>query len=436
MKKEMRVNREQERANRTRDLYSQMLASGNGDRDYAGKVLKQLLAFQKEDGSFCASDQIPAERDSRIYYYYVPTYYGAAALMHVMLDDSYTEDKMVREALSKVLHIAMQRKLAGHGYDAVRQQLGALKIFKYAGLYEWMCRFDDSSDNIFHDFCGMIRDIIEGYRERIINGNTRGDWDVDFKEEFEKEVADFEEGMVPYVWYASYGSNIKSSRFQRYLNNCGGDVAAIENRAYTAQGTLYFAAESTTWGLGKGVAFYDETAAGSVLMRVYKITRSQFREVQRMEGSKYNRKLMMGSIDDIPVYTFTALNRREDMRAPSAEYVQTILSGLKEAYPELSETVLLSYLFRHGAISNDARNIVAYIRKAPHAVSINEMIEDNSCPAVTRIRDAVKFLLELGLIKQDSRSIRAGHRAAAPEAMYFTIPEKRDIIDLVVYGII
>ena len=48
MKKEMRVNREQERVNRIRDLYSQILASGIGDRDYAGKVLKQLLAFQKE----------------------------------------------------------------------------------------------------------------------------------------------------------------------------------------------------------------------------------------------------------------------------------------------------------------------------------------------------------------------------------------------------
>ena len=364
MKKEMRVNREQERVNRIRDLYSQMLACGNGDKEYAGKILKQLLAIQKEDGSFCVADEIPAEGDSRIYYYYAPTYYGAAALMHLMLNDCCTEDEAVGEALSKALHIAMQRKLAGHGYDAVKQQLAALKIFKDAGLYEWMFRFDDSSDNIFHYFCGMIRDIIEGYRGRILSGNTRGDWNADYKEEFEKEVADFEERMVPYVWYASYGSNI-DSRFQRYLKNCGGDVVAAENREYTAQGTLYFAAESTTWGLGKGVAFYDETVAGSVLMRVYKITRSQFREVQRMEGPKYSRKLMLGTIEDIPVYTFTASERRKDMRAPSAEYVQTILTGLKETYPELSETVLLSYLFRHGAISNDARNIVAYIRKEP-----------------------------------------------------------------------
>lgn len=436
MKKEMRVNREQERVKRIRDLYSQMLPCGNGDKDYTGKILKQLLAFQKEDGSFCVAVKIPAERDCRIYYYYEPTYYGAAALMHLMLDDCCTEDKIVREALSKALRVAMQRRLAGHGYDAVRQQLAALKIFKDAGLYEWMCRFDDSSDNIFHGFCEMVRDIIAGYRERILSGNTRGDWDVDFRKDFEEEVADYEEGMVPYVWYASYGSNINSSRFQRYLERCGGDVISTESRAYKAQGTLYYAAESNTWGLGKGVAFFDETVAGSVLMRAYKITRSQFREVQRMEGSKYNRKLMMGSIDDIPVYTFTALNRREDMRAPSAEYVQTILSGLKEAYPELSETILLSYLFCYGAISKDARNIVAYLRKAPHAVSINEMVEDNSCPGVIRVRDAIKFLLKMGLIKQDSRSIRAGHRETDQEAMYFTVPEKRDIIDLVVYGII
>ena len=315
MKKEMRVNREQERVNRIRDLYRQILACGNGDKDYAGKILKQLLAFQKEDGSFCVAEEIPAERDSRIYYYYKPTYYGAAALMHLMLSDWFIEDETVKAALSKALRVAMQRKLAGHGYGAIRQQLGTLKIFKDAGLYEWMCRFDDSSDDVFHGFCEMVRDIIAGYRERILSGNTRSDWDVDFRKEFEEEVADFEEEMVPYVWYASYGSNISSSRFQRYLKNCGGDVAAIESRAYTAQGALYFAAESSTWGCGKGVAFFDETVPGIVMMRAYKITCSQFREVQRMEGPKYSRKLMLGTIDDIPVYTFTALVRREDIEA-------------------------------------------------------------------------------------------------------------------------
>ena len=40
------------------------------------------------------------------------------------------------------------------------------------------------------------------------------------------------------------------------------------------------------------------------------------------------------------------------------------------------------------------------------------------------------------LIKQDSRTIRGGHRAADREDMYFTLPEKRDIIDLAVYGMI
>ena len=34
-----------------------------------------------------------------------------------------------------------------------------------------------------------------------------------------------------------------------------------------------------------------------------------------MEGPKYSRKLMLGTIDDIPVYTFTALVRREDIEA-------------------------------------------------------------------------------------------------------------------------
>ena len=64
------------------------------------------------------------------------------------------------------------------------------------------------------------------------------------------------------------------------------------------------------------------------------------------------------------------------------------------------------------------------------------MTEDNSCPGVIRIRDAIKFLLKMELIKQDSRSIKGGHRATDREDMYFTLPEKRDIIDLAVYGMI
>ncbi len=38
------------------------------------------------------------------------------------------------------------------------------------------------------------------------------------------------------VWYACYGSNLSSARFQEYLDSCGGDVVKTESKAYETTG--------------------------------------------------------------------------------------------------------------------------------------------------------------------------------------------------------
>ena len=436
MNRQNNIRRERESLNGIKELYNLILTYENNEQEDTHKLVLQLLEYQKADGSFCVTEKCPTESDSRIHYYYEPTYYGAAALMHAMLSDCGKADKKKKKALNRALPVVMQRELVGHGYDATRQQLDALKIFKDAGLYEWMSRFEESLDTTTRDFCAMIRKIISGYREAVLSGRTFSDWNVDFRKDFEKELDDYEEGLIPYIWYASYGSNISSARFQEYLQRCGGNVAETESRPYTTQGTLYFAAESDKWGRGKGVAFFDETASGKVLMRIYKITRDRFRDVQRMEGPKYSRRVTLGFIDDVPVYTFTSPEKREDIHAPSLKYVQTILKGLKEIHSDVPETVLLAYLFKHGAISDDARKVLTFIRRAPHAVTINELADDNNCPGLTRTKEAVRFLAGIGLIRQDAGSRRAGHAPTDGEAKYFTEPEKRDIIFMLVNSII
>ena len=436
MKKQMNLRKVRENADRIKELYGQMITPLHNDPERIQKLTKQVLSLQKQDGSFCAADECPTEADSRIGYYYEPTYYGAAALMHAMITDKTAADRAVKESLARALSVAKQRKLFWHGYDATRQQLNALGIFKGAGLYEWVSKYDDPGNNDFHGFCEMIREIISDYRNAVLEGRTYGDWAVDFREDFEKEIEDYEESLNTDVWYACYGSNLSSARFQKYLESCGGDVADMEKRAFSMNGNLYFAADSANWGSGKGVAFLDETSQGTVLSRIYKVSRSQFNSIKKSEGPKYIRKLIVGTVDDIPVYTFTAPQKREDINAPSKEYVQTILRGLRETYPETSETVLHSYLFSHKAISNDARSVLTFIRKAPHAVKIKEIVENRICPGITRVRNAVKFLLGLGLLKKDSRSVRDGFGNGDPEAMYYTEPEKKDVVDLLSAGVI
>ena len=65
-----------------------------------------------------------------------------------------------------------------------------------------------------------------------------------------------------------------------------------------------------------------------------------------------------------------------------------------------------------------------------------EAISSQTAVPVTRTRNAVKRLLGLGIIKEDSRSVRAGYRANDPAAIFYTCPEMRELISLVRYNVI
>ena len=86
--------------------------------------------------------------------------------------------------------------------------------------------------------------------------------------------------------------------------------------------------------------------------------------------------------------------------------------------------------------SDNARKVLSCIRQAPHSVTLSTIPEHDDCPDIDEATAAVQVLLRFGLIKQDSRSRRAGHSIEDPDAMFFTVPEKRDITDQVVYGVI
>ena len=388
--------------------------------------------------------------DARVDFFYRPTYLGAAiiirsVLLHPeLLDTAHKYGSVVKKVLPGILLACTGRGFSGHGYDGLKGLIETLTVFTKAGTAQFVERYPD----ICNEFSDLYISSMNMIEERVRTDTVKNEWGEDYREEAQMLLKDYHRGTSAssgsnsqeekpsYVWYASYGSNISSTRFQEYLDSCGGDVNATENRSFTTSGTLYFAAGSQRWGRRKGVAFLDDESDGTVLTRIYKVSHEQFLSIQTQEGPKYRRRLMLGIVDGLPVYTFTSPEKREDLNAPSADYVQTILTGLKEAYPGVSETVLLSYLIRHGAFSDDTRRVLSFIRRAPHAVTLSKISEQADCTDIDEAAAAVQFLLRFGLIKQDSRSRRAGHSTEDPDAMFFTVPEKRDITDLVVYGVV
>lgn len=170
------------------------------------------------------------------------------------------------------------------------------------------------------------------------------------------------------VWYAAYGSNVSSTRFNHYLS--GGrpagasrrytgarDASApMDDRPISLPGQIYFAGESPTWG--GGIAFYDPAAPGSVAGRAYMVTGEQFSDVASQEmrrpvgrdlplealfresrtavigPGRYETLHVVDELDGQPVLTFTASwdHVGAALNAPVAAYLGTIARGLSEAH--------------------------------------------------------------------------------------------------------
>ncbi|MCI6730738.1 MAG: hypothetical protein MR487_00195 [Lachnospiraceae bacterium] len=419
--KNSKVQKREPREQRIIRLYQQILQTGKGDEDYRGKLVKELLHLQKIDGSFSLIDDYRCDSDIRVFYVYFPTYYATASLMYVTSLDGMTDE--LHKVLQKGLAFAQGRHLVGHGFDAIAQQLEAIRIYKDAGLYDWMRVYQDD----YAEFSEMIKNIMENYRQRLLTGHVIDDWQVDFSKQFQKKVDEYDAAFISNIWYAAYGSNINSSRFMQYIADCADQTPPVQSRAVRIPYDIYFAYKSRRWNR-KGVAFLDDTHEGMSLGRMYLITGSQFADIQKMEGSIYRKKILLGTENGIPIYTFTSPEKRTDMESPDISYLETILQGLKETYQDMSELVLSTYLFRCGVLNDDDMKVLSYIRHSAHGVSL-ETISEHTI-AITRVRKSIKKLISYQLIRQDGQNQEEGHVASSPEAVMYTRKPKRELIDL------
>jgi hypothetical protein len=168
------------------------------------------------------------------------------------------------------------------------------------------------------------------------------------------------------VWYASYGSNMSTERLGYYVAGgrppggartypgCRDRRMPGRSVAVELPGTVYFATESRVWTGGR--AFYDPQAPGRTWARAHLVTVGQFSDIAAQEmyerpghdidltdvlagGSarlgpgRYETLVHAGTVDGLPLLTFTAPWRMSDVAwvAPSVPYLRHLAAGLLEA---------------------------------------------------------------------------------------------------------
>ena len=412
--------------NRIREIYETMLSDGQ-NKKIRQALIKELLSKQQADGSWGVIETRKVDSDVRVHYIYFPTYYATASLIYADLSDAFGDKSVEKAALLKGLEIVCDRELMGHGFDATRQMLDALAIYRNAGLYRWMHK----DSNAQSPFCDMIHERIATMKNDVNNGKTISDWNVDFREEYKREIADYDNADSPYVWYACYGSNVNKNRFMKYIDDCGDKTPPVEDRPFRFEHSIYFAKTAGNWYSG-GKAFLDDTAAGEAYGRIYKITKAQFEEIKRAEGKDYSKRLHLGDIQGVPVYSFTDTQKNEPSNVPSDEYYKTILEGLAECYNGIFDmSQLNAYLIRI-IFPDNTFAVAKAIKENPHFLT-NTEIENITGIYGTELARSVSWLLEHKVIKQDSRSVRSGHQITDEQAYFYTVNGHcgRGLLDLI-----
>ena len=127
--------------------------------DCIGKeMFEELMAFQDEDGSFKLVNTFQIEKDSRIHYCFLPTYYITAIMIEAFLTSENYYPGLI-EYLKKALLVCTYRGLSNGDYmgDEYRDNY---MIFANKNLNEFVNKYPD----LCPEFTKMMEYFIEIYK--------------------------------------------------------------------------------------------------------------------------------------------------------------------------------------------------------------------------------------------------------------------------------
>ena len=165
-----------------------------------------------------------------------------------------------------------------------------------------------------------------------------------------------------YVWYVSYGSNMLKERFMCYIEGgsykgsrphppCNDTTPPVAIKSIEIPHEMYFGNKSRSWR-NMGVSFLDVAKEGKSLGVAYLITKEQFDHVvyrencgrpQNKYSGWYEDTIDLAPIDGFEVKTITNRDLR-NYNEPCNEYWNTLVKGIKENWPEMSDEEIKEYL--------------------------------------------------------------------------------------------
>lgn len=408
--------------------------------DYLQAMIRELQPVNNEQCKgmlflmYDAPSSMPA--DARVDFVYRPTYLAATILTTAMNRyGSLAANEEIRKATRAVLDAAPSRGFFGAGYESEEGFLDTLEIFAQGDTVAFLEKYPEISER----FVSEMNKALTYLETDICSGKVKDMWSgEDYSVRGKQVLAMYQKNTsaeTEYVWYACYGSNVNRERFMRYINSCSDTTPPVADRPFHFKHDIYFAKTARGWDNG-GKAFLDDTCAGFAYGRIYKITREQYEEVKAQEGPEYTKKLELGTVAGIPVYSFTDVRKNSPVRTPSVRYFNTILEGLKECYEGIVEGPELAKYLISRILPENAFCVVRAIKESAHYLT-NQEISSRTCLALPEVTAAVAWLVEHKVIQQDRRSIRAGHQVYASEAFFFTTEGlcARELVAAMIEGI-
>lgn len=257
-----------------RDLEKLINCKFNSDNEW-NDVIRQIIQFQYEDGSFNLLDSYRIESDCRVEYCYEPTYICSALLIKALLKDKEVFTGKEEIILSRALHMCCARGLNGHGYDSIQGQIKAIHYFMNCNIKEFLNEYPE----ICPEFTDMFKQIKEQYAKYVKEQTFTGVWGENYKDDIMKIHNYF--NLTPLFVYGSLMKN--QSNHDYYL----ADTKFLTDVTLSGY-------EIYDLGCYPGII----EGNGKVYGELYEVTDEELKRVDRLEGegNLYIRKLVKVSL--------------------------------------------------------------------------------------------------------------------------------------------